>query len=236
MMEALAIGGAAVSGLISLGLFHPRVPLFGPIVWHGRRDSNQIAVSFDDGPHPTFTPRIAEALKAADAKATFFCVGKNLDAHPAVARALLAEGHELANHTYTHGVGVDLFLQSRLQPDIARCQESLAKLLPTPTRLYRPAVGIRNPVVHASARALGLTVVTWADAPRDGSWPFTEAKARALAARAKPGDILALHDGVYGDHQAPRRELTVRHLPVLLSALKDRGFELSTVSALLDRA
>lgn len=236
MLEAAAIAGgafAAASGVISLGIFHPRVALFGPIVWHGRRDQQRVALSFDDGPHPEFTPQVAEAIRAVNGHATFFVVGKNVEAHEDVARALLANGHELANHTFTHGVGKHLFLQSHLQADLLKCKQSLEKLN-APSKLYRPAVGIRNPVVHAAAKALGLTVVTWADAPRDGAWPFTEEKARAIAARAQGGDILALHDGVLGGPEhVERRKATVRHLPVLLAALRDRGFEVSTVSAVL---
>ncbi len=232
LAEALALGGAAVSGVVSLGVFHPRVPLFGPVVWHGRRDQRRVALSFDDGPHPQFTPQIAESLAKFEAKATFFCVGRFLEEHAETARELLAAGHELANHTYTHGVGADLFVQSRLQQDLERCKGSLEKL-GAPSTLYRPAVGIRNPVVHRAARALGLTVVTWADAARDGAFPFTERRARELAARASGGDILALHDGALHGGQVFKRESTVRHLPVLLAALRDRGFELCGVSAAL---
>src|SRR5213075_2242733 len=105
----------------------------------------------------------------------------------------------------THGVGGDLFFQSRLQPDIERCQQALTRL-GTATKLYRPAVGISNPVVHGAARALGLTVVTWADAARDGAFPFTERRALELAARAQPGDILALHDGILHGGQVFKRE------------------------------
>jgi peptidoglycan/xylan/chitin deacetylase (PgdA/CDA1 family) len=232
-MIELALGAtAAGAGLLSLGIFHPRFPLFGPVVWHGRRDQRRVAISFDDGPHPDFTPRVADLLRSAGAKATFFCVGKNLEAHLPVARELLAQGHELANHTFSHDTKRDLFSQSRLQADIDRCQKALATLT-TPPLMYRPAVGIKNPPVHAAAKALGLTVVTWSDAARDGAWDLTDAAVRRLAARAKPGDILALHDGIIGDHQRPRREATLRHLPVLLSALRERGFELTTVSAVL---
>jgi len=232
LAEGLALGAAAMSGVLSLGVFHPRVPLFGPVTWHGRRGTKRVALSFDDGPHPRFTPQIAEALASAGAKATFFCVGRFVEEHPEVARALLAAGHELANHTFTHGVGADLFFQSRLQKDIERCVRTL-ETLGAPSKLYRPAVGIRNPVVHGAARALNLEVVTWADAARDGAFPFTERRARELAARAQGGDILALHDGALHGGQVFKREQTVRHLPAFLSALKDRGFELGTVSSVI---
>ncbi|MBK7864836.1 MAG: polysaccharide deacetylase family protein [Archangiaceae bacterium] len=231
--EALALGATAASGVISLGVFHPRVALFGPVVWHGRRDSKRVALSFDDGPHPQFTVQVAEALAKANAKATFFCVGQFVEAHPEVAKQLLAEGHELANHTFTHGMGAHLFVQAKLQADLERCQRTLATLVTEPPRLYRPAVGIRNPVVHRAAKALGLTVVTWADAARDGAFPFTERRAVELGQRARPGDILALHDGALHGGQVFRRESTVRHLPKLLAVLRDRGFEMSTVTQVL---
>jgi peptidoglycan/xylan/chitin deacetylase (PgdA/CDA1 family) len=230
--ETLALGVTAGAGLLCLGTFHPRFALFGPLVWHGRRDRNRVALSFDDGPHPEFTPQIAAALKTAGARATFFCVGEHLDAHPDVARALLADGHELANHTYSHDMARDLFSTSRLQRDLDRCRASLAKL-GAPSSLYRPAVGIHSPPVHAAARALGLTVVTWSDAARDGAWHLTEAEAQRLAAAAKPGDILALHDGVLHDGNRERRASTVQHLPTLLNALKARGLEMTTVSGVL---
>lgn len=231
--EAVALGGAAASGLVCLGVFHPRVSLFGPVLWHGRREQQRVALSFDDGPHPQFTAAVLEALDKVGAKATFFCVGKHVEEHPELARAMLKAGHELANHTFTHGTGADLFVQSRLQADLERCQQTLAKLMPTVPKLYRPAVGIRNPVVHRAAKALGLDVVTWADAARDGAFPFTEKRARAIAARAQGGDILALHDGILHGGQVFKRESTVRYLPVLLEALRARGFELGTVSAVL---
>ncbi|MBL8957433.1 MAG: polysaccharide deacetylase family protein, partial [Myxococcaceae bacterium] len=168
----------------------------------------------------------------AGAKATFFCVGRFLEEHPEVARELIAQGHELANHTFTHGMGSHLFVESKLRADLERCKTTLAKL-GAPSTLYRPAVGIRNPVVHRAAKALGLTVVTWADAARDGAFPFTERRAKELGARAKAGDILTLHDGALHGGQVFKREQTVRHLPTLLGVLKARGFELCSVSAVL---
>ena len=91
MIEALA-GAVAGAGLTTLGfgMFHPRVALFGPQRSHGPRGAKQVAISFDDGPHPDFTPRIAEALAAAGAKATFFTYRAFVGPHPGVAPPLAA--------------------------------------------------------------------------------------------------------------------------------------------------
>ena len=232
MIELLAGGAAAASGLLSLGIFHPRFALFGPVVWHGRRDQRRVALSFDDGPHPDFTPRVAEALKAAQAKATFFCVGQEPRSAPGVARALLGAGHELANHTFTHDTKRDLFSaaraagRSRALPDAAGDVHAAAADVPPGGRHQEP------PRARSRARAGPHRRHLVRRGPRR-CVGVHEPAARKLAARAQGGDILALHDGIIGDHQRPRREATLRHLPVLLAALRDRGFELSTVSSVL---
>ncbi len=233
MIEAL-VGAAAGAGItaVSLGVFHPRVALFGPTLWHGPRTARRVAISFDDGPHPDFTPRVAEALAKARAQATFFCIGAFVEKHPEVARALMASGHELGNHTFSHDIFRHLFSAPVLTEDLKRCQAVLTALGAAP-RWYRPAVGIRNPPVHAAARAVGLDVVTWSGAARDGAFPFDEAKARAMAAKARPGDILVLHDGVRGPKAVPKREQTVRWLPALLEGLAARGFEIVAISRLM---
>ncbi len=216
----------------TLGVFHPRVALFGPVVWRGPTTRPAVALTFDDGPDPRHTARIADILEVHQARATFFCIGRQLELHGALARFLHASGHQLENHTYSHGTGLDLFRASRLQKDLRRCQDVLAQLTGSAPSYYRPAVGIRNPPVHAAARDLGLTVVTWTHSARDGVFPLTPHRAIALAGRARAGSILALHDGqLRGD--STLREQTVRHLPLLLEQLKERGFAFETLSSLL---
>lgn len=234
-MNGLLWGAAALApaaaGLISLGVFHPRVALFGPIRWHGPRDRKAVAVTFDDGPHPEHTPAVAKVLASHGARGTFFCVGRHLEQQPELARALLAQGHELANHTFSHDTKTHLFSAPALTEDLKKCQQQLESL-GVKSKWYRPAVGIRNPPVHQAARALGLEVITWADAARDGAHPLTEDKARALGERARPGDILTLHDGVLGRNGSFRGQ-TVAHLPALLTTLQSRGLAAVTLSDLL---
>jgi peptidoglycan/xylan/chitin deacetylase (PgdA/CDA1 family) len=231
----LAITFAAGAGLmagVAAGIFHPRVMLFGPGIWTGPSHRRFVALTFDDGPHPHYTARIAEILKGHRAQATFFCIGRELERNASFARALHGAGHQLANHTFRHATGVDLFSASRLEEDLRRCQQVLLRLTGERARFYRPAVGIRNPAVHRAARRLGLTVVTWTFTARDGVLPFSAMRARALAERARPGSILALHDGSTRE-RSPLREHTVQNLPVLLECLHRRGFECVTLNQLL---
>jgi peptidoglycan/xylan/chitin deacetylase (PgdA/CDA1 family) len=227
---ALATGLVAAGG--ALAVFHPRARLFGPTVWRGPTTRSAVALTFDDGPHPEYTSRIARILDAYQAKGTFFCIGKRVEQHRATAKALHEAGHELENHTYSHGTGRDLFSASLLQIDLERCQEVLGALTGKTPRYYRPAIGIRNPPVHTAARALGLTVVTWTSAARDGLFPFTPRRLTSLAKRAAPGSILALHDGDF-HASSSLREQTVRNLPLLLTRLRERGLAFQTLTELL---
>ena len=227
---ALGLGAAGVTTL-GLGIFHPHATVFGPTLWHGPRDRPQVALTFDDGPHPTFTPRIARQLAEQGARATFFCVGSAVERNLDVVRALVAAGHEIGNHSYRHNTFADLFVAARLAGDLARNQALLSRCAPAP-RFYRPVVGVQNPKVHAAARRVGLSVVTWTTAPRDGLWALTPEKVRRIAARARPGDIIALHDGTLSE-QTALRESTVRALPTLLELLRARGLSCVTLSTLL---
>ncbi len=236
VLRTAAEGVALATGLLAAGgalaVFHPRATVFGPTVWRGPATRSAVALTFDDGPHPEHTSRIARILDAYQAKATFFCIGKRVEQHRATAKALHEAGHELQNHTYSHGFGRDLFSASLLQADLERCQEVLGALTGRASRYYRPAIGIRNPPVHAAARALGLTVVTWTFAARDGVFPFTPRRASSLARRAASGSILALHDGD-SYLSSSLREQTVRNLPLLLTRLRERGFAFETLTELL---
>src|SRR5260370_7446821 len=201
---AASTASAGLVGAAALGVFHPRAMLFGPGVWRGPTQGSAVALTFDDGPHPVYTARIAEILGSHGARGTFFCIGRALDRFPDLARALHRAGHALANHPYRHGTGADLFVSSRLVADLGRCQEILFQITGLSARYYRPAVGIRNPVVHKAARRLGLTIVTWSHSARDGVFPLTPKRVRRLASQSWPASILPPHHAP--THQSP-------HLP-----------------------
>lgn len=236
--EAIVATGAIVGtalGAGTWGLLHPRSSLFGPVVWRGPGTRAEVALTFDDGPHPAYTARIAEILSKHEARATFFCIGERLERHLGLATALHRAGHALENHTFSHGTGRDLFQSGRLSSDLLRCQEAIAGITSQAPRYYRPAVGIRNPVVHRAARGLGLSVVTWTLAARDGLFALDVRRARRMGTQGTPGSILALHDGASSERSS-LREQTVRSLPELLGRLSDRGLKLVTLPVLLSLA
>src|SRR5260370_26260302 len=104
---AIATAATAGAGLVTaaVGIFHPRAMLFGPGIWRGPTQGSSVALTFDDGPHPLYTARIAEILASHGARGTFFCIGRELDRFAAVGPAPHLPRHELAHHPHPRRTG-----------------------------------------------------------------------------------------------------------------------------------
>ena len=154
-----------------------------------------VRLTFDDGPHPDFTPVVLAALSAAGVRATFYVVGRRVERHPAVARAVVAAGHAVGNHTATHPPGRVGYRAYRA--DIAACQAAIARATGAAPAGFRPPLGRVTPVTVSAAWATGLRVETWSLDSND--WRCRSAAqaaecGRATAAAARPGDVILLHD------------------------------------------
>jgi peptidoglycan-N-acetylglucosamine deacetylase len=224
------IAGAVAT--LAYGVAYPRARLFGPTLFRGADGAQEVALTFDDGPHPDFTPRVLSILERHQVTATFFCVGREVEKHADLSREIVQRGHAVENHTYSHSTGVDLWVASRLEVDLRRAQDAIEKACGRRPEFYRPAVGMQSPVVHQAARRVGVRVVTWSVAARDGAWAFTHAKARKLASGVRGGDVIAFHDGTLSG-RARLRETTLEALPVFLEAAKARGLRFATVAQVM---
>ncbi len=227
MMLALSVVAlAAIVGLLYLlcyGGFE------GPIDWimgtdsHGDRDRPRIALTFDDGPHPVHTPRLLDALAALGVPATFFVVGRDVDAHPALVARIANSGHELGNHTYRHRY-LPLARSRSVEHELRatdRAIERAAGMVPT---LARPPWGGRSPRNVQVFHRLRKRVVLWDVNSFDWKGqPAGEVALRVLE-RARSGSIVLLHEARDGG------ETTIEAVRLLVPALRARGFELVTVS------
>ncbi|MCK9897521.1 polysaccharide deacetylase family protein [Frankia sp. AgB32] len=175
-----------------------------------------VALTLDDGPHPTWTPRMLDVLRTHQVLATFCLVGDQARAHPALVRAILGAGHSVCNHTMTHPQPFSRRPRAQMRAEISRAQEAIVAAGGRSPRLFRAPGGDWSPDVLATADELGLIPLGWDVDPRDWSRPGEEAIVRALSV-ARAGDILLSHDGG-GD-----RSQTVAALDRVLPALRARG-------------
>jgi len=195
----------------------------GRYLARGSGTAPEIALTFDDGPHPVFTPQVLDILARYQVPATFFCVGINVAAYPDLVRRVADAGHLVGNHTWSHP-----YLPDLTRDEVLRQVDATAAALGTAglsTTLVRPPYGARTPEALTWFAELGLTTVLWDIDTNDWSVPGTAAILDA-AATATAGSVLLMHDAG-GD-----RTQTVAALPRILENLLARGYRPVTVEEL----
>ncbi|HLL69204.1 MAG TPA: glycosyltransferase [Micromonosporaceae bacterium] len=228
-------GGTEISAHASM-VTGPVVRVSGNEVTAGKLPAQTVALTFDDGPDPVWTPRILDALRRHDAKATFFVVGSRVNQHPELVRRIAAEGHELGLHSFTHRdlLGLPPW-QRRLEFELAR--SAVARATGQDVRLFRPPY-LASPsrvdsrgldLLKDAGRSGYLTILADKDT-KDWRRPGVPAIVSAATPDRHAGTIVLMHDGG-GD-----RAQTVAALDTLLPALAQRGLHSATISAILPDA
>ena len=176
-----------------------------------------VALTIDDGPHPVWTPKILKLLDRYHVPATFCLIGNQVRGHESVARSVVAAGHHLANHTWSHPTKLHKFAPGRIHTEIEKAQEKIHSATGYEPKLFRSPGGGWSSALSAQAAGFGMTCLDWSDDPRDWSRPGTPAIVHRLLA-ARPGQILLCHDGG-GD-----RSQTYAALQQVIPALLARGY------------
>jgi len=202
-------------------VFHPRSQLMvrnrSRVESAGRRS---VALTFDDGPSSASTEALLEILRRKGVKATFFVIGRRAEDRPDLLRALLADGHAVGNHTYSHPSLFCFLSPRRLRTEIAEGQRAIAEVCGIRPRYFRSPVGLRHPLLSFYLKRAGLEYISWRVRAFDSRVQRPEVIRRRIAGRAAPGDIVLLHDN---DCAGVARMLEV--LPQLIDDLQERGFE-----------
>ncbi|WP_043785871.1 glycosyltransferase [Solidesulfovibrio alcoholivorans] len=194
-----------------------------------------VALTFDDGPDVTYTPKILDILHRAGVKATFFVIGNNAEKNPELLRRIFAEGHDIGNHTFTHPNIADISL-TQLGLEVSATQRLFESILGCQTHLFRSPYGEDSePETQDQVRPLeylgkqGYVFVGMHIDPSDWSRPGVDAivDETLRQAQSDEGNVILLHDGG-GD-----RSQTVAALPRIIEALQARGYRFATVSDLL---
>ncbi len=173
--------------------FFPESWFFMPVITHGRKQKNAVALTFDDGPSPETTPLLLEMLKKYNVPATHFVIGARAKAHPMLVDSMLSQGHTLGNHTMNHDVLIMLKSSKRLGQEIEQCQKVLEAHGVYPL-MFRPPVGIVNPRLWRELLVRGMHCVIFSVRARDIGNRRVAGIAHRILKKVRDGDIIILHD------------------------------------------
>jgi peptidoglycan/xylan/chitin deacetylase (PgdA/CDA1 family) len=180
-----------------------------------------IALTFDDGPDPVYTPKVLATLARYNVPATFFVLGRHADAHPDLVRQIVAAGHAVGSHSYSHTI-LRWVGAGEIAAELERTDDALVRAAGVRTRLFRHPGGMQGVLLPFSTKARGWQVVVWSVDPRDYAHPGAEEIARRVLAESHSGAIVLLHDGSPEGNES--RAQTVEALPAILEGLRDRGY------------
>lgn len=192
--------------------------LHGPVAKRFRTAKNEVWLTIDDGPNPEQTPRLLDLLAAADARASFFVIGRKVDWNRPLCRRIVAEGHTLENHTYSHPSGLFWAMPCcAIRSEIVRCSHAIRVAAGVDPSWFRSPAGLTNACVHPAASRSWLRVAGWSADGLDGL-PAREPRhvVTRILRNLQPGAILLLHEG-------PGRR-SGETLELLLKEMSSRGF------------
>ncbi len=203
----LGAAGLAAGGY-AYGAMWPGSDLFGAAM-RAPRKAGELALTFDDGPNPAWTPKLLDALARHGIKGTFFMMGSRAQAQPVLVKQMVESGHLIANHSWSHP-NMAVTAAGKIREELTRTKDVLEQMTGKPVKYFRPPFGARRPVVFKIARELGMTVVLWNAMTSDWSEPSADRiagelmkKIDLLEKRGYAANIV-LHDGGHLEPEAAR--------------------------------
>jgi peptidoglycan-N-acetylglucosamine deacetylase len=227
-----ALGAVAANHLVlvAAGLV-PRSRLLGPNCTRlpAGAPAPAVAITIDDGPDAVVTPAVLDILAAHRARATFFCLGERVMRQPALAREMVARGHELGNHSYRHLKRFSVLGPRAVADEVMRAQQAIRAVTGTQPRFFRAPAGLRNAFLEPVLARHDLRLVSWT---RRGFDTVSGSDAQVLARLThglRAGDILLLHDG-HAARGARGKAVILEVLPQLLARLREARLAAVTLS------
>ncbi len=207
-----------------------------------KTDQKVVALTFDDGPDPVYTPQVLNVLSRYSVPATFFLLGRNIVEHPHVAREVYRRGHAVGNHTFTHPLLPRCGVLDAMR-ELTSCHRALRDVVGVKSRLMRPPYGEQSVAAFAVAQALGYWIVHWSVPGDDWSGESAVDIASKVRSSVRPGAIVLLHDRLErtmhaADGEAQPESIrdrtpTIDALPLIIEPLLRSGYRFLTVPDLL---
>lgn len=185
-----------------------------------------ISLTFDDGPHPEFTPKVLELLHQFNAKATFFCIGKQIEKHPEILKEIIANGHTIGNHTHSHSKNFGFYGTEKVVQELKKTNRLVVEKTGLRMNFYRPAFGVTNPSIEKAVKKMKLYSIGWNVRSLDTTPRTAEMVLKRITSKISKGDIVLLHD---------TSEKTILVLERLLLFLKEKNLQSVTLDQLLQQ-
>ncbi|PGH78375.1 chitooligosaccharide deacetylase [Bacillus anthracis] len=207
----------------------------GKVIWEVNTREKIVALTFDDGPHPVFTPQILDILAKYNAKATFFVAVNKVKRFPAIIIREVKERHEIANLTYNHIYNENI-TAAKLTSELNQTDEVIKKITVYKPTLYRPVGGLHNDLIINTAIQNGKLVILWSWYQDPQVWrsPAASKISKHIIKGVQPGNIILLHD--WNGSEFSETCQTVEALESILIHLKNNGYTCVTVSEMLYRS
>lgn len=180
-----------------------------------KTNAKQVLLTFDDGPHNPNTTKVLEVLKKHDVKAVFFVIGKNIKGNEEIVTQIVADGHQIGNHSFSHGHWIDVWSSKKVTEDFLACDTLLQHYQPN-SKLFRPPYGVTNPNIASAVKTLRLQSIGWNLRSYDTSIKDIEKIKLRILTKLKPGAIILLHD---------RLDFMPELLETLIPAIKEKGYD-----------
>lgn len=212
-------------GLTAWGSFDIRLSYFTKTLNSDANNSNrEIAITFDDGPHE-MTEKILDLLLKFNVKATFFCIGKQIEQNPEVFKRIISEGHVVGNHSYSHSNSIGFFSTKKIIEEISQTNYIIASFLNKKAKLFRPPFGVTNPNIAKAVKQSKMDVIGWNIRSLDTVIKDVEDVFQRVKNKIVPGGIILLHD---------TSEKSVIVLERLLLFLQSENYKIVTIDKLLN--
>jgi peptidoglycan/xylan/chitin deacetylase (PgdA/CDA1 family)/SAM-dependent methyltransferase len=230
----IAAGAVALAGVSALSwfVFDPNSSYWARTVWRAPRPINAVALTFDDGPDPAFTPEVLGILGEKKVPAAFFVVGDRVRENAGIVQEIDRAGHLVGNHSTFHDLGFHFRFWRRLRREVDECNARIRAAIGKEPLLFRSPQGFKSPWLGDVLRERGMTAVGWQVRGRDAFARDPAAIARRVIEGARPGGVVTLHDGAGLGGTRDRRP-TIEALPLVIDGLRERGLDLVRLDELL---
>ena len=210
--------------LVFYGCYYVGSNFFIKIVCSANTENKEIAISFDDGPAVNFTPEILHLLKQENIKAAFFCIGNRIAGNENIVKQIIAEGHIIGNHSFSHHFWFDMFSSKKMLDDLQQMDHEMEKLTGLQPKLFRPPYGVTNPNLKKAIIKGGYTPVGWSVRSMDTVIKDEKKLLHKISRSLKPGAIFLFHD---------TSKTTVNVLPAFIKEVKNKGYNIIPLDKLL---